>query len=72
MLFFAVFYMVYSDIKKRAVKEFNNEQLILAKTAAQGITSFFKDYQASLKFLSEIPDIINFQPGSEYYLEHFS
>ncbi len=71
ILFLAVSYMVYTDVKKRAVKEFNNEQLILAKTAAQGISSFFKDYQASLTFLSEIPDIINFQSGSEYYLEHF-
>jgi PAS domain S-box-containing protein len=71
ILFFAVLYMVYSDIKKRAVKDFNNEQLILARTAAQGITSFFNDYHASLTFLSEIPDVINFQPGSEYYLEHF-
>ncbi len=71
MLFFAVLYMIYSDVKKRAVKEFNNEQLILARTAAQGITSFFNDYLANLKFLAEIPEVINFQPGSEYYLEHF-
>lgn len=71
IVFFAVFYMVYLDIKKRAVNDFNNEQLILAQTAAQGITSFFTDYQASLKFLSEIPEIIDFKPGSEYYLEHF-
>lgn len=71
MLFFAVFYMVYSDVKKRVVKQFNYEQLILAKTAAQGITSFFNDYQANLKFLSEIPELIDFKSGSEYYLEHF-
>ena len=71
IMFFAIFYMVYSDIKKKAVKDFNNEQLILAQTAAQGISSFFSDYQASLKFLSEIPEIIDFKPGSEYLLEHF-
>lgn len=71
ILFFAVSYMVYSDVRKRAIKQFNYEQLILAKTAAQGITSFFNDYQASLKFLSEIPELIDFQPGSEYYLQHF-
>ena len=54
ILFIITFYLIYDDIKERTVNEFKNEQLILAKTAAQGITSVFDDYQSDLTFLSQI------------------
>lgn len=42
--------MIYEDIKNNIINEFNNEQLILAETASQGITYFFDDYQSELIF----------------------
>jgi hypothetical protein len=35
ILFIITFYLIYDDIKERTINEFKNEQLILAKTAAQ-------------------------------------
>ena len=58
-VFCILFILIYKDIQDRTINEFNNEQLILAQTASQGITSFFNDYQADLIFLSRIKDIIN-------------
>ena len=57
--FCILFILIYKDIQDRTIDEFNNEQLILAQTASQGITSFFNDYQADLVFLSRIKDIID-------------
>jgi PAS domain S-box-containing protein len=59
VVFFFLFHLIYSDIKERTINEFNNEQLILAETAAQGIASFFKDYQSDLIFLSRFSEVIN-------------
>jgi len=57
-VFFVLFYLVYADIKLRTIREFNNEKLMLAQTAAQGITSFFNEYQSDLTFLSVQPAVI--------------
>lgn len=75
VVFFFAFYLVYEDIKDRTINEFNNEQLILAKTASQGIASFFRDYQANLTFLSQFSGIIDFTDESKalmanYYENH--
>ncbi len=43
VLFIITFYLIYDDIKERTVNEFKNEQLILARTASQAITSAFND-----------------------------
>jgi hypothetical protein len=49
--------LVYEDIKERTINEFKNEQLVLAKTASQGITSFFDDCQSDATFLSQFNGI---------------
>jgi signal transduction histidine kinase len=65
VLFFTIFYLVYRDIKIKTINEFNNEQLILARTASQGITSFFNDCNSDLTFLSTLDDIIEATGKSE-------
>jgi PAS domain S-box-containing protein len=71
IMFSFAFYLVYEDIKDRTKDEFNNEQLILAKTASQGITSLFNDYQSSLTFLSQFKGIINFNNDSKAIMASF-
>ncbi len=71
ILFIITFYLIYDDIKERTVNEFENEQLILAKTASQGITSVFDDYQSDLIFLSQFKDITDFSDESKTILENF-
>jgi hypothetical protein len=71
MIFFLLFYLVYEDIKERTINEFNNEQLILAETASQGITSFFIDYQSDLTFLSQFKDIYDYSDKSKVLMASF-
>lgn len=71
IIFFTVFYLVYNDIKVRTINDFNNEQLILARTASQGITSFFSDCQSDLTFLSSLEEIIDAPGKSEDILENY-
>nr|NQU94172.1 PAS domain S-box protein [Bacteroidota bacterium] len=70
-VFFLLFYLVYEDIKDRTLNEFNNEQLILAETASQGITSFFDDYQSDLTFLSQFNGIIDFTDDGKALMASF-
>jgi PAS domain S-box-containing protein len=71
ILFVITYYLIYDDIKERTVDEFKNEQLILAKTASQGITSVFNDYQSDLTFLSQFKGIIDFSDDSKTILKNF-
>jgi PAS domain S-box-containing protein len=77
IIFFFAFYLVYEDIKDRTINDFNNEQLVLARTASQGITSFFNNNQSDLIFLSQFKDIMDFSDKSKalmatYYESHKS
>jgi len=70
-IFFFIFFLVYEDIKDRTIEEFNNEQLILARTASQGMSSFFEEHQSILEFLSELDDIVDFSESGEELLSSF-
>lgn len=70
-IFFFIFYLVYEDIKDGTIEEFNHEQLILARTASQGMTSFFEEHQSILSFLAEFKDIIGFNEAGEELLSSF-
>lgn len=70
-VFFIIFYLVYEDIKDRTAGEFNNEQMILARTAAEGMASFFEEHQAFLSFLSENKEIVDFTEKGEEILSGF-
>lgn len=71
VIFFFIFYLVYEDIKETAISEFNNEQLLLARTASQGMNAFFEEYQSVLAFVVEFKDIIDFTEAGEDILSSF-
>jgi PAS domain S-box-containing protein len=71
IVFYFLFFFFYQDVKDRTIDEFNNEQLILAQTAAQGITSFINDYQADLTFISKLKNIIDFDDEGKALMANF-
>lgn len=71
LVFFAAFFLVYEDIKDRTIKEFNNEQLILARTASQAITGFFDESEANMTFLSQLESIIEFGENGKILMQSF-
>jgi len=71
IVFFFAFYLIYEDIKERTINEFKNEQLVLAKTASQGITSFFDDCQSDATFLSQFTGIIDFSDESKVLMANY-
>lgn len=71
VVFFTTFYLIYRDIKNKTIREFNHEQLILARTASQGITSFFSDCNSDLTFLSKLEDIIKASEESEEIMRNY-
>ncbi len=71
IVFFFTFYLIYEDIKKRTIKEFSNEQQMLAKTAAKGIESFFDVSRSELAFLSQFRDIQESTDESEALMSNF-
>ncbi|MGD9994787.1 MAG: ATP-binding protein [Salinivirgaceae bacterium] len=71
LVFFAAFFLVYEDIKDRTIKEFNNEQLVLARTASQAITGFFDESEANLTFLTQMESIIDFDDTGKEMMHRF-
>ena len=71
VIFFLIFFTIYEDIRKKTINEFNNEQLQLAETASQGITSFFNNYQSDLAFLTTLNEIIDFSDKSKTLMANF-
>jgi two-component system, cell cycle sensor histidine kinase and response regulator CckA len=47
----------YVEVKNRAIDQLNNQQLVMAETAARGIESFFEHYSELLTHLSEMKEI---------------
>ncbi len=71
IVFYFLFFLFYNDIKNRTIEEFNNEQLILAQTAAQGITSILNDYRDDLTFISKLNNIIDFDDEGKMLMANF-
>ena len=71
LFFFLILYLVYNNIKERAIKEFNNEQIMLAKTASQGISSFFSDYQTTMQFISQLKSVSTYSNDTDSTLSQF-
>ncbi|PKP08189.1 MAG: hypothetical protein CVU09_16945 [Bacteroidetes bacterium HGW-Bacteroidetes-4] len=71
LVFFAAFFLVYEDIKDRTIKEFNNEQLVLARTASQAISGFFNETEANLTFLTQVESIIDFDDMGKKMMQLF-
>ncbi|MGY5353709.1 ATP-binding protein [Wenyingzhuangia sp. IMCC45467] len=70
-LFCFSFYWLYNDVKKNTIDEFNKEQLILAKTASQGINSFWDNYQSNLLYIVKNNDFVDFSEKEKKSLNHF-
>jgi PAS domain S-box-containing protein len=71
VLFSVIFYLLYINIKNKTIREFNNEQFILAKTAAQGISSLLKNYQAGMSFIVKHDEIIEFSEDGKKTMKDF-
>lgn len=71
LLFFIIFYLLYTNIKNNTIREFNNEQLILAKTASQGISSLLDNYQSVMSFIAKHNEIIDFSEDGKITMKDF-
>ena len=54
-----LFFSVYQEVKEQTVKEFNEQQMIIAKQTAKGIEELFGDYYSEAVYLSTSANIIN-------------
>jgi len=70
-VFYLTFYLFYNDVKKNTIQEFNNEKLLLAKTAAQGISSLLDNYQSNLSFIAKHNNIIDFTDEGKKSMQYF-
>ncbi len=59
----------YSDTKKRATDQFNQEQLALARSAATGIEHSIINVEDVLLGLSELPVVQKMEPGIQAELK---
>ena len=71
IVFILLFYLVYNDIKDKTISEFNNEQLLLAQAASQGITASFQNYQYELTFISQNKCTIDFNDDTKVLMASF-
>lgn len=71
IIFFLAFFLIYEDVKRNTIHEFNNEQLILAKTASQGITTLIANFQNDLIFMSKFKEIVDFSGEGESIMAVF-
>lgn len=71
LIFFLAFFTIYNKVRKITINEFNNQQLLLAKTASQGITSFFENQQSQLTFLAKLNDIIVFSSEGKNLMSNY-
>lgn len=59
IVFVYIFFFVYQEVKNKTIDQFNDEQILIAKSASQGITDYLGNLQSNLVFLSKFPEIID-------------
>lgn len=64
-----IFYLPYNVVRNSTIKSLNNQQLILAKQAAQGIQAFFRHYDKMLDYLARHQHIITLNEEGKKLLE---
>ena len=68
-----VFYLPYRVLKRNTVDSLNQQQLVLAHQASQGIREFFFHYENLLTYYAEHPDIIELnESGKKMLAELYS
>ncbi|MCK4624602.1 MAG: PAS domain S-box protein [Phycisphaerae bacterium] len=60
----------YLETKRIAAERFNRQQLSLARSAARGIESYFKELSATLESLAKLPNIRGMKPECMQCLQH--
>jgi len=58
-LFVWLIFQTYAEVKVNTIRDFNRQQLSLARQAAQGLERFFSQYQNELDFLAGRPAILS-------------
>ncbi len=66
---FWVYYLPYSEVKKRSIESMNTQQYLLATQTARGLEKFFEHYSRVLSYFSNLPSIVSFDAGGERILE---
>jgi signal transduction histidine kinase/CheY-like chemotaxis protein len=64
-------YLAYKDVRERALQEFNQQQMLMAKQASTGILSFFDNCFRELQVLSMLSDIADFNEEGKAHLDFF-
>jgi len=60
----------YYDTREMATEQFNRQQLILARSAATGIESCYKELSAALSSLAKLPGIQQMAPACLQSMQH--
>lgn len=60
MIFFGS--QTYRETRKMATEQFNQQQLILARSAANSIEAYFKELSSALSSLAKLPSIQQMSP----------
>ena len=60
----------FRETKKIATEQFNQQQLILAQSAARGIESYFKELSVGLQSLAKMPQFRQTDPECMQCMEH--
>ena len=58
------------EMEKLVIEQFNKQQLILARSSAKGIETFYNDLSASLLSLSKLPSIQHITPECLQYIQN--
>ena len=66
-----LFYAFYDEARKTAVEKLNEQQMIHAKQAAQGIEDFFRTWTGILTSLARMDEIIDNDTDGKRYMELF-
>lgn len=64
-----IFYLPYKVVRDSTIESLNNQQLVLAKQAAQGIRAFFNHYEKMLNYLAHHENIIHLNSEGKKLLE---
>ncbi len=64
-------FSVYDEVRTKTIEEFNTQQIIFAKQAAKGITSFFQYYLRTLSQLAQTENIVDMNARGKALMEVF-
>ena len=64
-------FSVYDEVRTKTIEEFNTQQIIFAKQAAKGITSFFQYYLRTLNQLARTEDIVDMNANGKSLMQTF-